>query len=142
MRINERCEMRKRFFSHLILIVGIVIGLGAFGHASAVRNVHAAFDQHPVDAVIRGTLYILWYFVSGCMLLFGSLIVWIWFRLRAGNSGSLFVASLIGLLYVLTGAGGLIYRHGNPFWLFFVPLGLLLLVSASALRSGHRLENK
>jgi len=127
--------------SYVILIVGIVIGLGAFGHASAVRNVHAAVDQCPIDAAIRGTLYIVWYFVSGCMLLFGSLIVWIWFRLRVEDTNSLFIAFLIGLLYVLTGAGGLIHRHGDPFWLFFVLLSLLLLVSASALRSGDRLEN-
>lgn len=118
------------------------MGLGAFGHVSAVRNVHAAIDHYPIDGAIRETLYIVWYFVSGCMLLFGCLIVWIWFRLRVKDTSALFVAFLIGFLYVATGAGGLIYRHGDPFWLFFILLGILLLVSAYGVGAGHWLETR
>lgn len=135
--MNERCEMWRRLFSYVLLIVGIVIGLGAFGHGYAVRNVHAAIDQFPIDAHIRTTLYIVWYFVSGCMLLFGSMIISTWFRLRAGDAGSLFVGFLIGALYFVTGVGGMIYQHGAPFWAFFILLGSLLLVSSFALRAGR-----
>jgi hypothetical protein len=85
------------------------------GRYAAARLRTIASFQYPIDAAIRGTLYLVWYFVSGCMLLFGSVMVWIWFRLRVGDTSSLFVAFLIEFLYVATGVGGLIYRHGDTF---------------------------
>jgi hypothetical protein len=75
-------------------------------------------------------LYVVWYFVSGCMLLFGITIVWTWYRLRSGRDASLFVVSLIGVLYVAVGIGGMIYRHGDSFMGAFIVLGGLLLASA------------
>ncbi len=111
----------RRLSLFVFLIVGVVIGLGAFGHGHAVQKVHAAIDQFPIDPVIATTLYIVWYFVSGC----------------TGDVSSLFVAYLIGALYVVTGVGGMIYRHGDLFWAFFIVLGGLLLVSSLALRSGN-----
>ena len=129
--------MLRRLSLFVFLVVGVVIGLGAFGHGHAAQKVHAAIDQFPIDPVIATTLYIVWYFVSGCMILFGATIIWMWFRLRAGDASSLFVAYLIGALYVVTGVGGMIYRHGDLFWAFFIVLGGLLLVSSLALRSGN-----
>ncbi len=97
----------RRLSLFVFLIVGVVIGLGAFGHGHAAQKVHAAIDQFPIDPVIATTLYIVWYFVSGCMILFGAAIIWMWFRLRAGDVSSLFVAYLIGALYVVAGVGGM-----------------------------------
>ena len=66
---------------YVFLIVGVVIGLGAFGHGYSVHKVHEAIDQFPIDRAMSQTLYIVWYFVSGAMLVFGATIVWTWLRL-------------------------------------------------------------
>jgi hypothetical protein len=121
---------------YVFLMVGVVIGLGAFGHGYSVRRVHEAIDQFPIDPAIAQTLYVVWFFVSGGMLVFGAMLVWIWFRLRAGDGGPLFVAFLIGTLYLAFGICATIYRRGDPFWAFFILLGALLLSSSFVLRGG------
>jgi len=128
--------MVKRLASYVLLLDGIVIGLGALGHGHAVKNVHAAIDSFPIDPSVATMLYVVWYFVSGCMLLFGATIVWTWFRLRANRATPLLPVILIGLLYVAVGIGGMIYRHGDAFMGLFIVLGGLLLASVSQLRSG------
>lgn len=127
--------MLRNLFMYIFLVVSILIALGAFGHGYSVRKVHAAIDQFAIDPVIAQTLYIVWYFVSGSMLAFGGTLVWIWLRLRAGDTSVLFVAFLIGALYLVTGISASIYRHGDPFWFFFILLGVLLLVSSFVLRT-------
>ncbi len=127
--------MLSKFASYVFLIVGIVIGLGAFGHGRAVQHIHAGIDRFPIDPNVSTMLYVVWYFVSGCMLVFGSTIVWLWLRLRKGEGG-LFAAFLIGVLYTAIGVGGMIYRHGDTFMAFFILLGVLLLLSSFALRRG------
>ncbi len=122
---------------YVFLVVGIVIGLGAFGHGYSVRKVHEAIDQFPIDHAISQTLYIVWYFASGTMLAFGATLVWTSFRLRAGDASSLFVAFPIGIFYLVTGICATIYRRGDPFWLFFVLLGVLLLGSSFVLKGSH-----
>jgi hypothetical protein len=119
---------------YLFLFASVVIGLGAFGHGHAVHKVHEAIDQFPIDTAISQTLYIVWYFVSGAMLAFGATLVWIWFRLRAGDTGALFPAFVIGTLYVVVGIGAAIYRPGDPFFFVFIVLGILLLGSSLTLR--------
>jgi hypothetical protein len=126
--------MLKRVALIVFLLVGVVIGLGAFGHGSAASRVHAAIDQFPIDHHIRATLYIVWYFVSGCMLVFGATIVWIWLRVRSGDTAQLFAAIPIGILYLTTGIGASLYEPGQRFWMLFVTLGGLLLISAYVLR--------
>jgi len=121
---------------YLFLVVSILIGLGAFGHGYSVRRVHEAIDQFPINPVIAQTLYIVWYFVSGSMLAFGGMLVWVWFRVKAGDDSMLIVSFLIGVLYLVTGICATIYRHGDPFWFFFILLGILLLGSSFALRAG------
>ena len=130
--------MLKTLSSYVFLIDGILIGLGAFGHGNAVKNVHAAIDQFPIDPNVSTMLYVVWYFVSGCMLLFGVTILWTWYRVRWGRDTSLFVVSLIGVLYVAVGIGGMIYRHGDSFMGMFIVLGGLLLASGAQLKSGAR----
>ena len=111
----------------------LVIGLGAFGHGLQAGNLHEAIDQFPIEPGMHSMLYVVWYFVSGCMLTFGALLLWAWQRSRSGDSRPLFVAVAIGLLYAAIGLFGLIYRHGDPFMGFFVVLGGLLLISSYAL---------
>jgi len=122
---------------YLFLLVGMVIGLGAFGHGYSVYKVHEAIDPFPIEAGVHDTLYVVWYFVSGTMLTLGASIVWIAFRLRAGDASSLVVAILIGAFYFMFGVWAFIYRRGDPFWLLFVGLGALLVGSALVLRTGR-----
>jgi hypothetical protein len=128
--------MPRNLFLYLFLVVSILIGLGAFGHGYSVRRVHEAIDQFPINPVISQTLYIVWYFVSGSMLTFGGMLVWVWFRLKAGDDSMLIVAYMIGALYLVTGICATIYRHGDPFWFFFILLGVLLMGSSFALKTG------
>jgi hypothetical protein len=127
--------MLKNISWYVFLVVGIVIGLGAFGHGYSAVKVHEAIDQFPIAPPIYQTLLIVWYFVSGAMLAFGAMIVWISFRLRAGDASSLFVAYVIGAFYIVFGVCALIYRGGDPFWSLFIVLGVLLEGSALVLRA-------
>ena len=119
--------------SVLFLFDAIVIGLGAFGHGLQARHVHEVLDPFPIEADLGSMIYVVWYFVSGCMLTFGVTLVWVWQRLRVGDTRPWFAAVLIGVLYTAIGAFGLVYRHGDPFMGFFVLLGAVLLASGYAL---------
>ena len=116
--------------STVFLLDAMAIGLGAFGHGAAVRHLHAAVDQFPIDADMHSMLYVVWYFVSGCMFAFGLMLMWVWQRVRAGDRHALVIAIAIGILYVGIGVFGLVYRHGDPFMGLFVVLGGLLLISS------------
>jgi hypothetical protein len=130
--------MLKKVASLIFLLDGLVIGLGGFGHGLQVRHLHAAIDQFPIDSDMHSMIYVVWYFVSGCMLAFGVTLIWAWRLLRTGDGRPLFVAILIGVLYVGIGAFGLVYRAGDPFMGFFVALGSLLLLSAYTLAPRER----
>jgi|SRR5271165_554645 len=123
---------------YVFFIVGIIVGLGAFGHGYSAVRVHESIDQFPISPPIYQTLFVVWYFVSGAMLAFGAMIVWISFRLKAGDASPLFIAYVIGVLYFVFGVCALIYRHGDPFWALFVVLGVLLVGSSVNLRGGNR----
>jgi hypothetical protein len=87
---------------------------------------------------MHSMIYVVWNFVSGCMLAFGVTLLWVWWRLRTGDRRPLFAANLIGPLYVGIGIFGLIDRAGDPFMAFFVCLGGVLLVSGYAPASPGR----
>ena len=126
--------MLGKLFSSLLLVSATVIGLGAFGHGSAILEVHAALGPFPIDPHMVGVIDIVWFFVSGCMLAFGMAIFWSWFRYRRGDPKSFLVTDLIGILYLLTGIGGKVRLPADPFfWMFFV-LGVVLLSSTAVLR--------
>lgn len=125
--------MVKKIASVVFLLDSLAIGLGAFGHGSEVVKVHAAIDQFPIDPDMHSMIYVVWYFVSGCMLVFGVTLGWAWWRRRAGDRRPLLAAMLIGLLYTATGVLGLIYRQGDPFMAFFASLGIINLLSVYAL---------
>ena len=119
--------------SVVFLIDSLIIGLGAFGHGLQARHVHEVLDPFPIEPDLGSMIYVVWYFVSGCMFLFGVTLVWVWQRLRSGDPGPWFAAVLIGLLYVGIGVFGLVYRRGDPFMAFFVALGAVLLASGQIL---------
>jgi CHASE2 domain-containing sensor protein len=125
--------MGRKIFLWLLLITGIVIGLGSLGHTLAASQVHAAIDKFAIDRSVLEMLYVVWYMTSGCMLLFGMAIVWVWNSARRGDTRPLFIAVLIGILYFVAGVAGMIYRHGDPFMSLFIVLGGLLLICSFAL---------
>jgi hypothetical protein len=129
--------MLRKFSWYVFLTVGIVIGLGAFGHGYSAAKVHEAIDQFPIERPIYQTLFVVWYMTSGVMLAFGTIIVWIAVRVRSGDPSSLFVARIIGVLYFVFGIAALVFRHGDPFWALFIVLGALL-VSTSMVLGGSR----
>jgi hypothetical protein len=125
--------MLRKMASVLFLLDSVVIGLGAFGHGSQARHVHQAIDQFPIEADIHSMIYVVWYFLSGCMLTFALTLVWVWHRLRIGDGRPIVVAVLIGVLYVGIGGFGLLYRDGDPFMALFVILGVVLLACGTIL---------
>lgn len=130
--------MLKKLSWYVFLIVGIVIGLGAFGHGYSAVKVHEAIDQFPIAQPVYEALFIVWYMASGVMLAFGTMIVWIALRLKAGDASSLFVAYVIGVLYFILGIAALVYRHGDPFWVLFIVLGALLIGTSLVLGADRR----
>lgn len=127
--------MLGKLASWIFLLDSVVIGLGAFGHGLQVRHLHQAIDSFPIEPDMHSMLYVVWYFVSGCMLTFGVTLVWVWWRLRIGDRRFVFAAIVIGILYAGVGVFGLVYRSGDPFMGFFLVLGALLLLSSYALSS-------
>lgn len=121
--------MIARLASLAFLLDAAAIGLGAFGHGLEARHLHAATDQFPIDPNVHSMLYVVWYFVSGCMFTFGLLLVWAWRRMRAGDSQPFAVAAYVGVLYVGVGVFGLVYRQGDLFMTLFIVLGGILLLS-------------
>jgi hypothetical protein len=126
--------MTRRVFSILYLLTGILIGLGAFGHGSNAKLLAAEFAKYPAfDPKLLSVLYAVWYFVSGCMLVFGAIVVWTWSRVRKGERGLWFASDAIGMFYVISGVLTVTYT-GKPFFCVFVVLGGLLVASAHVLR--------
>jgi len=128
-RHGKSVTMLKKIASVAFLLDGLVIGLGGFGHGSEAATLHAAIDRFPIDPDMHSMIYVVWYFLSGCMFVFGLTLAWAWWRLRAGDRRPVFAAALIGALYLATGVLGLIYRDGDPFMGFFVALGTVNLLS-------------
>ena len=83
-------------------------------------------------------LDVVWYFVGGCMALFGITNVWAWFRWRRGDTCFLPLTGLIGALYFCTGVGGFVYRHRDPFMLVFLVQGAVLLLCSVVLGKSPR----
>jgi hypothetical protein len=125
--------MGRKIVLWVFLTTGIVVGLGALGHTLAASQVHAAIDKFDMDPGLREMIYVVWYMTSGCMLLFGIAIVWVWSSVRHGDAKPLFMAVIIGILYFVAGVAGMIYRHGAPFMSLFIVLGGLLLICSFVL---------
>ena len=125
--------MLRKVYSVLYWIAALAIGLGAFGHGIGGANVlRAALATVALDPNIVGVLWIVWYFVSGSMLVFGGLALWAWFAARRGRDVTVVPVS-IGALYIVFGAAAFAYAR-DPFWIFFVVQGVMLLGATLGLR--------
>jgi hypothetical protein len=132
----------KRLSSILLVAAGALIGLGGFAHSFMGRLVvDQELDKFPIDRDVYTMLYVVWYFVGGCMVLFGAMILLAWFRFRRGDRSLLAVTTLIGVLYIGTGIGGFIYRREDPFQLLFVVEGGIVLFSSYLLCRASRAAN-
>ena len=119
-------------------LAAITIALGAFGHAFAgIVPIRTAFEVLALPVDVMRVLWIVWYFVSGCMLFFGALLAWAWPRLEAGASSRSGAAIAVGVLYAVTGIASFLYTRGDPFWLLFLVQGALVLGSTFVLRGGR-----
>jgi hypothetical protein len=125
----------RKLLSALFLLVGVLIGLGGLGHSFMGRlAVDAELGKFPIAPDVATMLYVVWYFVGGCMVLFGFTIVWAWYRQGLGEVSLLLVTALIGILYLAVGVGGFFYRRHDPFMLMFVLEGAVVLGAGLVLR--------
>jgi glycerol uptake facilitator-like aquaporin len=128
--------MLRSVASILFLLTSLVVGLGAFGHDSNTRLLVDAFAKAPgMDAGLQLVILAVWHFCSGCMLVFGMVCLWSWWRLRAGVREALFAPAAIGIFYVVAGVASVSYTGRPFFWLFSVLGGLLL--ACGAIMSSH-----
>ena len=131
--------MKAKLLTATYWTMGLLIGLGAFGHGFlGVQPVRAALAAVSLPADIREVIWIVWYFVSGCMLLFGGLVLWAWFAARH-DPDILVVPMAIALFWILVGVASYTYQH-KPFWLLFITEGALLLAATLALRGATSLR--
>jgi hypothetical protein len=125
--VRERGRPLRALLSTIYVATAVLMIAGAYGHGFLGRKViDAELARYPIDEGVYTMLYVVWYFVSGCMLLFGIAAIWAWLQARRGEFRPMFVVYLIAVLYVASGLGGLIYRHGDPFHYVFIVLGALL----------------
>ena len=130
--------MQHKILTAVYWAIGLLIGLGAFGHGFVgVKPVRAALATVDLPADIREVIWIVWYFVSGFMFLLGGLILWVWFAARR-NPDVYLVSNAIALFYIAAGIASFVYQH-NPFWLLFPVEGTLLLIATLGLIRERRI---
>ena len=118
---------KRRLSSLVFLLTAISIALGAFGHGSQwPKHVRPAVVGLAPD-MIR-LLALVWYWVSGAMLVFGLLLIWAWRRIGRGDRSLDFLAWLVGTFYCVEGIFGAVYL--GPFFLVFVVQAIALGTSA------------
>jgi hypothetical protein len=122
-------------------LAAITISLGAYGHGfQGVKPVRAAIAASALAPDIVRVLWMVWYFVSGCMVAFGALLFWAWPALEAGPSSRSGAALIVGAFYGLTGISCYLYSGGDPFWLLFLVQGGIVIGSTLVLRRRAALE--
>jgi hypothetical protein len=110
----------------------VTITLGSIGHGFVgVKPVRAALDAVTLPPDIMRVLWIVWYWASGTMVMFGLLLFWAWPALKAGSSSRSAPPLIIGVSYVIVGIVSFLYTERDPFWLLFLTQGVLLLGSTS-----------
>jgi len=115
--------MARKFVSVLFLIVSLSIGLGALGHGSQwIRHVSPQLDG--VEPRVFQLLEVIWYWVSGTMLAYGVLLVWIWRSLQRGERNLACVPWTVAVLYLVAGTWAALWL-GPFFWVFTVQALLL-----------------
>ena len=127
--------MARVLLAALYWLAAITIALGAFGHGFlGIRPVETAIAASNLPPDIVTVLWMVWYFVSGTMVVFGAVLFWAWPGLRAGAPSRVGAALIVGVFYVLTGISCFIYSGRDPFWLLFLVQGAIVIGTAPALR--------
>jgi hypothetical protein len=133
---ETKTKTSEKVASTLLLLLGIVVALGAYGHGFVGRlSVDAELAKHAIARDTYQMLYVVWHFVTGAMLLCGAVLIWAWARLRQGDRGPLSAVNLVAILYLTVGVAGIIYRNGVPFMSVFIIEGALIAITAWALRA-------
>jgi hypothetical protein len=132
--------MKEKIFSFVFLVISIVIGLGAFGHAAQWwKIVYPVLGNRVSDPRLLNMLLAVWLFVSGGMLSFGLVLIWTWLRIRKGDRGVAVIPFGIAVFYFIFGVLSWIYV--GKFFALFVALGTLLFISTLVLNV-HRTEGR
>jgi len=120
----------------LYWLAAVTIALGAFGHGFlGIKPVEAAVAASTLPADIVGVIWIVWYFVSGTMVVCGAILFWAWPAIKTGSttrSGAVFI---IGVFYTATGIACYLYSGREPFWLLFLFQGVIVIGTTLALRN-------
>jgi hypothetical protein len=118
----------------LYWLAAITIALGAYGHGFlGIKPVRATIEASTLPPHIAGVIWIVWYFVSGCMVAFGALLFWAWPGLKAGSSSRSGAALIVGIFYAVVGIACYLYSGRDVFWLLFATQGALVVVSTLVL---------
>jgi hypothetical protein len=126
----------RKLVSSVLLLIGIAIALGGFGHSlGAGRRVEAALVAHGLPDEISKLVLVVWHFAGGCMVVLGILVIRHWLHVRNRGRAPAFVPLLIAIFYLCFGGCALAYSKG-PFFTVFIVLGGLLLACTFFLRRG------
>ena len=123
----------------LYWLAAITIALGAFGHGLlGIKPVEAAVAASTLPADIVAVIWIVWYFVSGAMIVCGAMLMWAWPAVRAGSTTRSGAAFIIGVFYTVTGVACYLYSGREPFWLLFLFQGAIVIGTTLVLRSAQK----
>ncbi len=119
----------------LYWLAAVTIALGAFGHGFlGIKPVEAAVAVSTLPADIVGVIWIVWYFVSGTMLVCGAILFWAWPAIKSGSTTRSGAAFIIGVFYTVTGIACYLYSGREPFWLLFLFQGAIVIGTTLVLR--------
>jgi hypothetical protein len=117
-----------------------ILGMTAAALMIASSGAHSLFGwaelrgeleqtKAPGDLILA--LSLGWQFAGTAMLVFGCIVMELYFLRLRGKPASLWPAAFIGVAYVAFGACALLMSRFDPFFLVFVVPGVLLLVAAA-----------
>ena len=129
--------MRRTLAAVAYWFAAVTITLGSIGHGFlGVKPVRTALDAVTLPPDILRVFWIVWYWVSGTMVIFGLLLIWAWPALKAGSSSRSAPPLIIGVSYVIVGIVCFPYTKHDPFWLLFLTQGVLILGSTWVFTQG------
>jgi hypothetical protein len=127
--------MKRKLAATLYWFAAITITLGAYGHGFVgVKPIQTAVAASTLAPDVVRVIWIVWYFVSGCMVSFGNLLFWAWAALKSGSSSRSSAAIIIGVFYAVAGVTSYFYSGRKPFWLRFLIPGAVVIGSAVIVR--------
>jgi hypothetical protein len=131
--------MKRTTAAVLYWLAAITITLGAYGHGFVgVKSIRAALAAVALDPHTLRVIWIVWYFVSGAMLVCGVLLFWAWPGFKPGAARRAGAALIVGTFYGVTGFACYVYSGGEPFWLLFVAQGVLVIGSTVVLSAPQK----